>query len=134
MHREVREDLLPEAREIVVDDDRRDETGVHHLEQVVVFEVVRREANLHRRLTLCLELLVEREEALVVRALLADEHLPARQVRYRSERRLADGGDDNLADVHPGGIGEVDEPLERRPYRELRRHQITLPSTSAGGN
>ena len=37
------EDLLPEFGHIVVDDGRLDQTGVHHFQEVLDFEVFRRE-------------------------------------------------------------------------------------------
>ena len=46
------EDLLPELRQVVVDDGDGDESRVDHLEHVVVFEVVVRELHQHRRLAL----------------------------------------------------------------------------------
>ena len=111
---EVRKDLLPEVGEIVVDHDGRDQAGVHHLEQVVVLEVRRRLADHHRRLPLGLELLVEREQALVVAAELAGEDFLARQVLDGGDRRRAGTGDQDLADVLPGGIAEVDVLLAAR--------------------
>jgi hypothetical protein len=52
VHREAGEDLLPERREVVVDNRDRDQPGVDHLQHVVVFEVVGDELHEHRRLVL----------------------------------------------------------------------------------
>ncbi|MNR42474.1 hypothetical protein D3C85_1609950 [compost metagenome] len=38
MHRDSREDLLPEVRFVLVHDDERNHPGVQHLDQVLVFQ------------------------------------------------------------------------------------------------
>ena len=83
---QIRKDLLPEVRQIVVNDDGRNQPRVHHLDQVVVLEVLRRGANHDRRLPLGLEPVVEREQALMVAARFADEDLLSRQGVNRGNR------------------------------------------------
>src|SRR5436189_271369 len=56
---ELGEDLLPEIGDVVLDDGRLDEAGVHHLEDVLVLEILGRQPNLDLRLARLAELLVE---------------------------------------------------------------------------
>ena len=55
VHGEVGEDLLPEVRQVIVDDGRRNEPGVDHFEQVVVFEAFGRGLDVDGGLPGCLE-------------------------------------------------------------------------------
>ena len=101
------EHLLPERRQVVVDDDRRDEAGVDHLEQVVVFEVPWGFLDGDRRLALRLQPLVQRDEARVEVAVLARVDVLSGQIVDRANRRGAGTGHHHLADVRARGIGEV---------------------------
>ena len=123
---EVGKDLLPEGGEIVVDHDGRDQAGVHHLEQVVVLQDCRGLPDHHQRPRLGHELLVERDQVLEVTTELAGEDLLAGQVRHGGNGRRAGAGDQDLADIHPGGIAEGDELLQLGRHRDLRRHQVHL--------
>ena len=81
VERELREDLLPESGPGVVDDRRRDEAGVDHLQDVLGLQVVGRVADPDGRLPGLLQLGVERLDALVVGRSLPDVHLASRKVR-----------------------------------------------------
>ena len=76
------EDLLPEVGEVVLDDGHLDEAGVHHLEDVLVLEILRRQPDFHRRLLRLRELGVERLDALVVARGLAQVDVLPRQVLH----------------------------------------------------
>ena len=124
VQRDVGEDLAPELREVVVDDDGREQAGVHHFEQVVVFEVLGRVADHDRRLPALRELLVERDQAVAVGAARPREDLLAGQVVHRRNRRRARAGDQDLAHVRTRGIAEVHELLELGPDRDLGGHEV----------
>ena len=97
---------------MLVDHDDGDETGVHHLEQVLVLEQLVGEGQLRRRASRQTEAIVQADEALVVAARLPDDDLFAAQVVDGLELRFVRAGrpgDDDL--VHSGheGLGEVHE-------------------------
>ena len=65
-------------------------------------------------------------QALVVTAEFAGEDFFARQVVYGGDRRRAGAGDQDLVDVHPSGVAEVDVLLQFGRDRDLRRNQVHL--------
>ena len=83
VHGDVGKYLLPELRQKVVDDGYRHEAGIHHLEDVIVFEDSGSVHDDDGRLAALLELSVQTREALVVNAPLADEHFLAGEVVHR---------------------------------------------------
>src|SRR4029079_7144208 len=74
MYGEPRKNLFPEIGLVLVNDDERDETGVEHLEQILVFQCLGGLLDFHWRLLCRHELLVEGDDALVVARRLAHEH------------------------------------------------------------
>ena len=63
---EISENLLPGVCEIIVDHRCRNKARVDHFEQVIVFQAFRGFLDGDRRLSLCLEPLVERLDGLVI--------------------------------------------------------------------
>jgi len=74
---DIREDLTPEVCNKIVDHRRVHEPGVHHLEQVVVFERLRRDFDRRRRLATADQRLVEFLHALVEDTATPHEHAAA---------------------------------------------------------
>ena len=126
VHIEAGEDLLPEIGQIVVDDGDRCETGVDHLEDVVVFEDVGRLLDHHGRLAARFQLLVQADDVPVIDAGLADEHLLTRQIVERRDARRARTGDDHFADVGARRLRESRDFLQLRPDRDHGRDHVNL--------
>ena len=126
VHLDVGEHLAPERRQVVVDDGDRRQTGVDHLEHVVVFEHVRGLVDDHRGLAARLQLRVQRDEALLVDAPLTDEHLLASQIVDRGDGRRTWSGDDDLADVGSSRDREGDEFLPLRGDGHHGRDHVDL--------
>ena len=124
VHVEIGEHLLPEAGQIVVDDGDRRETGIDHLEHVIVLENIGGLVNHHGRLAARGELLVQPDEAVVIGAQLANEHLAAGQVVHGGDRRRTGPGDHDLTHVGAGRLREGHELLELGPDGLHGRHHV----------
>ena len=85
VHRDVFEHLAPELGQKVVHDGDRGETGVHHLEHVIVFEDDRGLLDHDRGLAARLQLGTQAQEVLLVEAPFADEHCLTREIVHRSQ-------------------------------------------------
>ena len=115
VHVEIGEHLLPEVGQIVVDDGDRRETGIDHLEHVIVLEDVGGLVNHHGRPAARDELLVQPGEALVIGAHLANEHLATGQVVHGGDRRRTRPGDHDLTHVGACRLREGHDLLELGP-------------------
>ncbi|MNI07143.1 hypothetical protein D3C73_601480 [compost metagenome] len=73
MHRDIREDLLPENRLVLIHDDQRNHTGAQHLYQVLILQSFRCLLEDYRRFVLADEALIEGYQALVITGGLANE-------------------------------------------------------------
>ncbi len=124
VHRQVREDLRPELRQVVVHDRRLHQPGIDHLQQVVVLEAFGRVDDDDGRPPVPLEPRIEREQAVVIAARPPDEDLAAAEVLGRGDRRNPRRGHDDLADVAPHGPGKVDERLSFGRHGELRGDDV----------
>jgi hypothetical protein len=78
---------------------------------VVVFEKRRSLHEHRRRLAARLQLLVQRDEALLVDAPFADEHVLAGEIVQCADRRRAWSGDHHLTDVGARRLREGDQFL-----------------------
>ena len=126
MHVDVREDLRPELREIIVDDRDADEAGVHHLEDVVVVETLRGLEDRDRWAPASLEPQVECPQALGVTARSPDEDFQSGQVLDGFHDGHARRGHHDLADVAPDGNRKIHGLLPLRGHGLLRRDGIDL--------
>ena len=111
--------------------DVRIEPRVDHLQQIVVLEVPGDLTNDHRRLALGLQPLVERDQALVVLAVLPRVNLLAGQIFDRSNCRRAGCGDQDFIDVAARGIREVDQRLQLGRTVTCAATASTFPSSNA---
>ena len=127
MNFHVGEDLRPELREIVVDYGDVDEAGVHHLEDVVVLEILRGVQDRDRRPPVTLELLIEGTQALRITARPSHEDFVSGQVLSGLHCGQTRRRDHDLADVPPVRDREVHDLLTLLSDGLLRRHRIDLP-------
>ena len=87
VHDDLRKDLLPELRDGVVDDDERNQTGIEHLDQVLIFQCLGSLLEHNEWLLRCRQLLVECNEALVIARGFAHEHFFAGKVVHAGDFR-----------------------------------------------
>ena len=80
VHGELRKDLLPEVRQVLVDDDERNEAGVEHLDQILVLQRLGGFLEYHRWFLFGRKLLVECNEALVIARRFAHEDFLAGEI------------------------------------------------------
>ncbi len=113
---DVGEDLLPEIRRIAVDHGGVDQSGIHHLENVLVLQILLRQHDVDRFLARCRQSRVQRGETFVIAARAAYVHAAAGELLDRGGRRHLRRGHQQFADVFRGGRGEVDQ------LHALRRH------------
>ena len=110
-----RKNFRPRLRLIVVDDGEREQTGAHHLKDVVVFEVLVDRMDRDRQHTSGDEVRVELAQVAEIGAGGANERLLPRKVVKRGERRRTRAGDDDFLDVPNPGRSKIDQrpPLGR---------------------
>jgi len=140
MDAHLREYLRPQPGLVVVHHDPWNQTGIDHLQQVLVLQVLVRGDQLHGRQAALGERKIQRLEVLVVAAPGPHENLPSRQLVDRPRNRLVLAGDQNFADaiverpreIHlcfPGrgdgevGCGDVPAPLQQPGDELVARHR-----------
>ena len=101
----------PEFRQIGVGDHDRHEPGIHHLQQVFIFQIFGRGPQLHRRFTTALELCVEGFEMFPGARAFADEDFLAGQVIQRVEFRRIGAGHRDLLHARDKWIRKIDNLL-----------------------
>src|SRR5262245_3337730 len=106
--RQLGEDFLPEVADVGLGDGHLHEAGIHHLEDVLGLEGLRSKPDPHRRLFRRGEIPVECLEALVVARRFANIDFLAGKIVQGHDRLGARPGDEDLRDVVPEGVGEVD--------------------------
>ena len=123
------EHLRPERRLVGVHQHGGDEAGLHHLQQPFVLDVLVRGQDLHRRLALGLQPLVQGGQALVVAAGGAHVDPLSGKVLHGRHGRAGRPGDQDFADVAPNGNGEVHLPPAGGGDGEVGHRQVPV----AGG-
>ena len=121
------EHLLPERREVIVDDGGRDEAGIHHLEEVLVLELLIRLDDAYWRTSGLLQRSIQATEATEVARGPAYVHVAPGQVFGALGRRHALAGDDDFAHVAEQRRREVHQRLAFGGDGEVGGRDVSAP-------
>ena len=117
---------------MLIYDDHRNEAGVHHLQEVLVLQMLVCRVERHRRLPGGLERRVQAGQALVVAAREPDPYLPPGEIVQALQRQGCGTRDDDLAQLGRERLGEVDDRLSLRRDRESGSGNVAAPFDEAG--
>ena len=132
VHVDTGEHLAPELGQVVVHDGDWSEAGVDHLEHVIVLEDGGGLDEHGRRLAARLQLLVQLDEALLIDAPFADEHLLTGEIVHRGDRRRAWPGDHDFAHIGARRLREGRELLQLGPDGHHGRDHVHLAARQSG--
>ena len=131
-HSQARKDFRPNVRLVVVDDRIGDESGAHHLENVVVFEILVDRVNCDRREALGREIRAEAAQVAGIGARGADKRLLARKVAKRGKAGRIGASDDDFLDVPYPGRRKIDQSLPLGRDRQFARDHVAFAFQQIG--
>jgi len=125
-HPQARENLRPHIRLAVVDDRVREESGAHHLKNVVVLDILVDRMNGDRRQARAREIRIEAPEVAEIGARGANERLFPRKVVKRGEAYRTGAGDDDSLHVPDPWRRKIDHNLPLGRDRQFTRGHVAF--------
>ena len=124
---DLRKDLGPHRRHMAVDDDGGQQTGIHHLQQVLVLQVLGGRNESDRLAAGSRQAGVQAFEMLPVARRLVHMQLEAGHIVRRLQGRRIRASDDELADPGKQRRREIHLRLQRLGDREVGRGDVAAP-------